>query len=270
MPALSLRSQDYLCPTLPLERTPVDGLVIEPAASTESLCEVIGQLRKLKHSKGFLEGIFVHRDKQLFPRDLLVAYAPSKSRKGSGRRAVGILRRSLKYDKEKQRTSIYIDFVWVMPECRGQRAGKRLLLEGIVVGKQKDVRLLVAGSEANKAACRLYESVGFRWDECAPPKTEMLLNAALVPIDAASRVAATGTKGDVAPETFSPVSARVRFIFSAEGNAKLEIELHSRSTKDPILKASEQRHIEVRNSTRRAVREHCAREERLSGCAAAA
>ena len=181
---LSARSQDYLCPVTTPPSCSIDcaGLTIDTAKSVELLSEIIGRLRKLKHSKKFLDGIFSSRDKQLYPRDLLVAYVPTKSRKGgSGLRAVGILRRSLKYDKEKNRSSVYIDFVWVMPECRGQQVGKRLLLTGIVVGKQKDVRLMVAGSEANKAACRLYESVGFRWDETAPPKTEMLLDAALVP-----------------------------------------------------------------------------------------
>lgn len=185
---LSLRSQDYLCPVATPASCSAEGLFIDTAKSVEPLSDIIGKLRKLKHSKKFLDGILANRDKQLYPRDLLVAYVPTKSKKGTGQRAVGILRRSLKYDKEKNRSSVYIDFVWVMPEARGQRVGKKLLLEGIVAGKQKDVRLMVAGSDSNRAACALYESVGFRWDEDAPPKTEMVLNAELVPSPQPSRV----------------------------------------------------------------------------------
>ena len=197
---LSARSQDYLYPVTTPTSVSIDcaGLVIDTAKSVEPLSEIIGRLRKLKHSRQFLAGIFSSRDKQLYPRDLLVAYVPTKGKKGSGQRAVGILRRSLKYDKEKNRSSVYVDFVWVMPECRGQQVGKRLLLAGVVVGKQKDVRLMVAGSEANRAACRLYESVGFRWDEAAPPKTEMVLDgaaAAKAAAEAGGGVAAGSARG---------------------------------------------------------------------------
>ena len=172
MPAeLSLRSQDYLVPAKgcgPRGALSTGEVSIDTATSVEPLSEIIGRLRKLKHSKKFLDSIFSSRDKQLYPRDLLVASVPSKSKKGTGQRAIGILRRSLRYDKEKNCSSVYIDFVWVMPEFRGMQIGKKLLLAGIVVGRAKDVRLQVAGSDGNTVACGLYESVGFRWDETAP------------------------------------------------------------------------------------------------------
>merc|ERR1712087_733016 len=92
---------------------------------------------------------------------------------GPGRRVVGMLRRSMRFDKEAGRASLYIDFIWVVPEMRGRQIGRQLLLEGLLVGKQKDVRLMVAGSGANKAAVGLYQSLGFHWTDST--ESEMLL-----------------------------------------------------------------------------------------------
>lgn len=168
-------------------------LKVEPAQSLDELGEVRGRLKKLKHSPGFLASVFDERDKQLCPRDLLVAWVPSRGKRAkraaaegnvspdvaakrvAGRRILGLLRRSLKFDKEQGKASLYIDFIWVMPEMRGRQVGRQLLLHGLQLGKQKDVRLLVAGSDANKAAVGLYSSVGFRWVDST--QSEMLLEA---------------------------------------------------------------------------------------------
>lgn len=177
-----------------------DDVVIEACTSLNELADVRGQLRKLRNERSFdrafLDALFDKRDKQLVPRDLLAAYLPTR-RSGRTpeagdvfrRRAVGILRRSLKFDRARHCSSLYIDFVWVTKEARGLQIGRRLLAAGIRLGKQKDVRLLVAGSDDNLAAVRLYESVGFRWT--SPLKTEMLLEkSALSPADCTISTAA--------------------------------------------------------------------------------
>ena len=59
--------------------SPASSLTIEPCKTVdEQLGEIIGALRKLKHDKNFLAKIFERRDRELWPRDLLVAYMPSK------------------------------------------------------------------------------------------------------------------------------------------------------------------------------------------------
>lgn len=265
MHELSLRSQDYMRPAQISKPLSADGLVIEPAKCAEPLSEIIGRLRKLKHSKRFLDAIFSARDKQLYPRDLLVAYVPSRSKKGSGLRAVGLLRRSFKFDKDKCRTAIYVDFLWVMPECRGQHVGKRLLLAGISVGKEKDVRLVVAGSDSNKAACSLYESVGFRWDVTAPPKTEMLLEAGHVPTISSQQCCANLGRSKAAwssDKLGSPTS--VRLDCNADGNVCVRLVLaHG-------LRPAADQHENPAISSTHIARDRHMREERLSGCAAAA
>ena len=65
-------------------------LTIEPCADLTPLADVRGALKKLKHEKSFLCKVFEARDKQLFPKDILVAYIPSKKGKP---RAIGVLRR---------------------------------------------------------------------------------------------------------------------------------------------------------------------------------
>ena len=120
-------------------------------------------------------------------RDLLVAYLPAK--KAGKLRAVGLLRRSLVFDKEKNSKALSIDFVWVMPEVRACGCGRQLMAAGLTCGKPKDVHLQVAGSEDNKAAVGLYSSLGFVWDENAPKKTEMVLEADKV-VEAAEKAKA--------------------------------------------------------------------------------
>ena len=104
-------------------------------------------LRK-KQERGFLADVFDRRDKQLYPRDLLVAFVPTR-RSGrakaavdasghGGRRAVGILRRTLKFDKVHCCSSLYIDFVWVMKEARGLQIGRKLLNAGVRLGQPVD------------------------------------------------------------------------------------------------------------------------------------
>jgi GNAT superfamily N-acetyltransferase len=122
-----------------------DGLVIEACANGAELCEIIGELRKRKHEKEFITKIFEKRDKQLFPRDLLVACMPTKR---GGLRAAGLLKRSLKFDARRG-SHICIDFVWVLSDFRRLGIGRRLLMDGLSTGRPKAVRLLVAGSENN-------------------------------------------------------------------------------------------------------------------------
>jgi GNAT superfamily N-acetyltransferase len=147
-------------------------VTVLPCESVEVLSEIRGRLLKMDHSRGFLASLFDQRDKQLYPRDLLVAWATSKRGK---LRAVGIIRRSLKFEKHLNCTSLYIEFVWVFPEYRGQHLGRILLHAGLLIGKAKDVRLVVAGSVDNLVAIRLYESVGFTWTDSTC--SEMLLTA---------------------------------------------------------------------------------------------
>ena len=73
-------------------------MLIEPCANGAELCEIIGELRKRKHEKEFITKILEKRDKQLFPRDLFVAYVPTKR---GGLRAAGLLKRSLKFDARR-------------------------------------------------------------------------------------------------------------------------------------------------------------------------
>ena len=172
----------------PLRCSP-DEVQIAPTEDLSGLAEMRGRLRGMKHSKGFLAGVFDERDKQLFPRDLLTLRIPTRRAKSGaqqtgagpqpdappseGSRAVGFLRRSLKFDKSQMRAALYIDFVWVLPELRGHGLGRRLLEAGLVLGKQKDVRLLVAGSDENRVAVQLCRSLGFEWTSAL--RTEMLL-----------------------------------------------------------------------------------------------
>jgi len=134
-------------------------MLIEPCANGAELCEIIGELRKRKHEKEFITKILEKRDKQLFPRDLFVAYVPTKR---GGLRAAGLLKRSLKFDARRG-SHLCIDFVWVLSDFRRLGIGRRLLMEGLVAGRPKAVRLLVAGSDNNYRAVGLYESLGFRW-----------------------------------------------------------------------------------------------------------
>jgi ribosomal protein S18 acetylase RimI-like enzyme len=182
-------------------------VTIEPCSSLEELGEVRGALRKLRDERtfdrDFLAKVFDKRDKQLFPRDLLAAFVPTRrsarnnaaKKAGSDRRAVGILRRTLKVDNKRCSSTIYIDLVYVSKEARGLRIGRSLLNAGLRIGKRKDVRLLVAGSDENLAAVKLYESVGFRWT--SELRTEMLLEKSELPPDASEMEQATVAKGSV-------------------------------------------------------------------------
>mmetsp|Transcript_14206 Transcript_14206/g.23638 ORF Transcript_14206/g.23638 Transcript_14206/m.23638 type:complete len:333 (+) Transcript_14206:47-1045(+) len=173
--------------------------VIEPCSSLDELGDLRGQIKKLRNERNFdrdfLRAIFEKRDKQLHPRDLLAAFLPTrrsartcaaKAPGSTGRRAVGILRRSLRVDKAHSCSLLHIDFVFVTTQARGMHIGRKLLNAGIRLGKQKDVRLSVAGSEENLAAVKLYESVGFRWT--SELKTEMLLEKSQLPPQCSSGV----------------------------------------------------------------------------------
>ena len=184
---MSARRADYCAWIESKERqraAPPPEVAIEPCDDTEPLADLRGALKKLKHDSNFLRKIFDNRDRQLFPRDLLVASVPS--RKKGRRRPIGLLRRSFTFDKEKSCRALTIDFVWVLPEFRSCGIGRQLMSAGLLVGKPKDVHLQVAGSDDNRAAVALYSSLGFRWDEAAPKHTEMLLEADRVEAAAAA------------------------------------------------------------------------------------
>lgn len=182
------------------ERKPLpEGLDISPCAGLESLAEILGALRKLKHEKSFLSKVFEARDKQLFPRDLLVATVPTKR---GGRRPVGVIRRSLQFQKQKRSADLSIDFVWVIPDLRSSGLGRQLMAAGLLAGKPKDVRLQIAGSEANKAALGLYTSLGFVWEaheEKAKEKTEMILTAEKADLAVAKLTAARAAQATPTP-----------------------------------------------------------------------
>ena len=167
----------------------------------------------MEHKKEFLASIFDVRCKSMFPRDLVVAYVPTKK----SRRAVGFVRRTQKFDKTQNRATIYIDFLWVLPEYRGTGIGRTLLLAGLACGRAKDVRLLVAGSDENKVAVKLYESVGLRWED--ETKTEMVLPAEGVSVVAPCRAAlepapaqAAADRNTVQVTRARPVSRGARFL----------------------------------------------------------
>ena len=201
---MSARRADYIAWTAgnSERRTLPDGFEIGPSASIEELGDVLGALRKLKHDRNFIAKIFESRDKQLFPRDLLVATVPT--RKG-GRRPVGVIRRTLRFNQKKRTTDLSIDFVWVMPDYRSCGMGRQLMGAALVSGKPKDVYLQIAGSEAIKAALGLYTSLGFVWEqheETAKEKTEMILVAELAEAAVsklAARLTATGAASLPAP-----------------------------------------------------------------------
>ena len=211
---MSARRADYIAWTAgnSERRTLPDGFEIGPSASIEELGDVLGALRKLKHDRNFIAKIFESRDKQLFPRDLLVATVPT--RKG-GRRPVGVIRRTLRFNQKKRTTDLSIDFVWVMPDYRSCGMGRQLMGAALVSGKPKDVYLQIAGSEANKAALGLYTSLGFVWEqheETAKEKTEMILVAALAEAAVsklAARCTATGVASLPAPPPPAYVAARL-------------------------------------------------------------
>lgn len=196
--------------------------MIEPCDSIEPLQEIIGRLRKLKHDKNFLAKIFERRDREIWPRDMLVAYTPPK-KKGGRPRAVGILRRSFMFDKDKGCKSLTIDFVWVMPELRSCGCGRQLMAVGILCGKPKDVHLQVAGSEENVRAVALYSSLGFVWDPDAPKHTEMILSADQA-VDAAAKASARKPKATATPQPPSLVLTRVSV--GAGGHVALRLHAH--------------------------------------------
>ena len=147
-----------------------------------------------------------------------VATVPTKR---GGRRPAGILRRSFKFDKEANRSIIYVDFVWVFPEFRGCGLGRQLMGAGLVVGKPKDVRLQVAGSDENRAAVGLYTSLGFAWAKDAPERTEMVCSAELA-ADAARRIALQRGSGDIAQQT-AAVLARLGVSHCGDVSVRLEL-----------------------------------------------
>ena len=172
--AKRIQKNPPLSPQPPVQMpTEAVDVAIDFCGDVSGLGEVRAALRKLEHPRCFIASVLDERDKQLYPRDLLVARLPSKKqRKEGGGRPAGILRRSLKYDKERG-SHIVVDFVWVAKEFRRMGIGRKLLVAGLVDGRDKPVRLLVAGSEENYKAVGLYESLGFRWT-CSL-KTDMQL-----------------------------------------------------------------------------------------------
>lgn len=164
----SLASLASSCDTELVEH-PRPVVSVSPAKSAAGL----GEIRKECIARGqdpeFLKGLLDSRCKQLFPRDLLVATVPTA---GGGKRIVGMLRRTQRFLKEERRSMIVVDFVYVLRSHRGLGIGRQLLVEGMLSGKKpKPCSLLVAGSENNVVAVKLYESLGFRWASAL--RTEM-------------------------------------------------------------------------------------------------
>ena len=203
------------------QRRPLpEGLEITPCGAIDALSEVLGALRKLKHDKNFLSKIFESRCKQLYPRDLMVATVTTKK---GGKRPIGVLRRSMQFDKKKRSADLYIDFVWVLPDYRSCGLGRHLMGAGLVTGRPKDVRLQLAGSEANKAALGLYQSLGFVWDsgqETAKEKTEMVLRADL----AAQTVAKIdASRAQPCPPAPAPTLTPVRVALTVDGRGHVAL-----------------------------------------------
>lgn len=224
---MSARRADYVAPKPRSEgrRSAPAGLSIQPCASLEPLAEVRGALRKLKHDKGFMSKIFESRDKQLFPRDILVATVPTKR---GGERPIGLIRRSFCFNKAENCRALYIDFVWVMPEFRGCGVARGLLSEGVLVGRPKVVHLQVAGSEANTAAVGLYKSFGFVWDEHAPDKTEMILSADLAAAAAAGQHRAPREPACVAAGLQVSAGGRIAVVLRLAAPSGAEVEASSK------------------------------------------
>ncbi|KAJ1621666.1 hypothetical protein T492DRAFT_846893 [Pavlovales sp. CCMP2436] len=164
-------------------------------ASRAELGELKAECVQRGQHRSFLHDTFEKRDRQLFPRDLLLALTPTKK---GGFRTVGVLRRSLRYNKEENRRIVYVDFIYVLKSNRGQGIGRKLLECAMLFGKvTKPVGLIVAGSESNVPATALYKSLGFQWvdDTCA----EMLAPESAVVQLAAMRSSPTDptTKAEV-------------------------------------------------------------------------
>lgn len=193
-----------------------DGLVIEAVTSTASLGALLGVLRQRDYSKKFLATIFDDRDKSIYPHDLLVAMMPKKR---GGQRSVGILRRSLKRDKERG-CCVIIDFVWILPEFRGLSLGRRLLMSGLHMGRSiKPVKLSVAGFEENVRAVRLYESIGFVWTDHT--KTEMVLELeALAALTGPANVPEPATRESAEPTSVVGSATSVAVIGSLQHDGK--------------------------------------------------
>jgi len=141
---------------------------------------LLGEIRRecleRGQDKAFLDAIFKDRCKQLYPRDLLCVQVPTKK---GGLRPVGMLRRTLRFNKQLGCNQVVIDFLYVLKSHRGMGLGRRLLEAGMLSGKKpKPCKLLVAGSEENVVAVKLYESLGFSW--CSELRTDMSAPAAAV------------------------------------------------------------------------------------------
>ena len=203
-------------------RAPPTDLKIEPCEDAATLSEVRGALKKLKHDANFLHKVLEARDRQLWPRDLLVAQVTSK--KGNPR-PIGLIRRSFTFDKLKNCRVLTIDFVWVLPEFRGCGIGRHLMAAGMIAGKPKDVHLQVAGSDDNKAAVNLYTSFGFRWDEAAPKKTEMLLEADKV-VAAAAAFAGGTRPGGTSSADAEPLAVKAHVCLGDGGRVCLRLILN--------------------------------------------
>ena len=185
---------------------------IRPCGSADELGDVRGQLRKREHQRGFINSILDVRDRQLYPRDLLVAWVPARR---GGQRPAGVVRRSLKFDKAAGRSSLHVDFVWVAPEFRGQQIGRALLVESLQFGKPKDVRLEVAGSVSNIVAIRLYESLGFRWTDASHAEMRCAAEHARAAAEAYEREAPSRPAGRPGGPPSSAASAATTAVAAA-------------------------------------------------------
>jgi hypothetical protein len=126
---MSARRADYIAWTAgnSERRMLPDGFEIGPSASIEELGDVLGALRKLKHDRNFIAKIFESRDKQLFPRDLLVATVPTRKggRRPVGERGSARASRDSRFGRGEVAAELLVEFRVTPPAEFFQRVGRR-------------------------------------------------------------------------------------------------------------------------------------------------
>ena len=161
--------------------------IVMPAHSLEQTADVRGAMRKAGYPKEFVDENFKERDGSLVPADILVAYAPTASKKSAtGLRVVGGVRRTLMtYPPGHERAGeeyLWVAYIFVLPEFRRRHVGMHLLAAALWHDdkKARDVRLWPADDrdDDNTVATNLYARMGFEWDD---EEGEMVIEASKLP-----------------------------------------------------------------------------------------
>lgn len=172
----------------------VDDVPLDKKAASRAIGELRAEMRALGYEAKLLHQTLDARCSRTAPHDLLVATLENR-RKGT-RRAVGLLRRAMRFDAARGAAYLQIELVFVSKPLRGRGVGRALLSAAIVYGpKPKDVRLTVAGSESNERAVGLYASMGFEWTDGS--HTEMFLAAERVADALSAGVRRVGSDSDL-------------------------------------------------------------------------